>query len=605
MVPRPDPLRSSRQRQPTFFWQGVLILLPVVVLAGAGSLSLRQDKALARHEASEKAQALAEDLAGRLWSKLTARANLEQFKDHAFHLDAQGRLLFPPAPAALPSPQPLDLASLSEVQRQWWLAANTPGQEASSRSEAIAACRQFIDLNPPVAFAGKAAFRLGLWLETGGNLAEAAAAYRQVLEKFPEATGESGLPLALLAQLKILQLTAGAAGSVTNSLSSSLASFCSNLVYHPAFLTPRLLGKAAEVEQALGLNNLVERWQSEWEQHESLRLLAVAAQGQSLVPPPAASRSISIASLGATNEPPPTSALFWFHAPDLSPNPQPILAPARSIGAPTRESEKDGRWSATFVLSGLSLPPPALPRRSVPQAERREVQWLASRLDDAQGGFWMVCRAMGLFVSHATNVDLDSPAWLDLRSSLPPLPPWLDFSLEVAGATVVSSKDLFIVSYRPAGKGGGQTWQKTQSSAETLATARRLERGIELLRVHIHLVSPEMLFARQKARSRLFGLLIGTSTFAAVIGFVSARRAFVRQQELSELKSNFVSSVSHELRAPIASVRLLAENRERGAVEDSARQREYFHFIGQECRRLSALIENVLNFARIEQGRKQ
>src|SRR5206468_9661119 len=122
----------------------------------------------ARHEASEKAQALAEDLAGLLWSKLTARANLQQFKDHAFHLDAQGRLLFPPAPGVLPSPEPLGLASLSEAQRQGWLAANTPGPEASSRSEAIAAWRQFIDLNPPVAFAGVAAFRLGLLLETGG-----------------------------------------------------------------------------------------------------------------------------------------------------------------------------------------------------------------------------------------------------------------------------------------------------------------------------------------------------------------------------------------------------------------------------------------------------
>jgi signal transduction histidine kinase len=79
----------------------------------------------------------------------------------------------------------------------------------------------------------------------------------------------------------------------------------------------------------------------------------------------------------------------------------------------------------------------------------------------------------------------------------------------------------------------------------------------------------------------------------------------LRQQQISELKSNFVSSVSHELRAPIASVRLLAENLERGAVQEASKQREYFHFIGQECRRLSALIENVLNFARIEQGRKQ
>src|SRR6266496_588227 len=105
-------MRSARQRQPTFFWQGVLILLPVVVLASAGFLSLRQDKALARHEATEKAQALADDLVDHLWSKLTSRADRKPFNDHAFHFDGHGRLLFPPPAAPLPSPRPLDLAIL-------------------------------------------------------------------------------------------------------------------------------------------------------------------------------------------------------------------------------------------------------------------------------------------------------------------------------------------------------------------------------------------------------------------------------------------------------------------------------------------------------------
>src|ERR1019366_6609448 len=82
-------------------------------------------------------------------------------------------------------------------------------------------------------------------------------------------------------------------------------------------------------------------------------------------------------------------------------------------------------------------------------------------------------------------------------------------------------------------------------------------------------------------------------------------RSFRRQQQLNELKSNFVSSVSHELRAPIASVRLMAENLERGKISEPAKQGEYFRFIVQECRRLSSLIENVLDFSRIEQGRKQ
>jgi signal transduction histidine kinase len=89
------------------------------------------------------------------------------------------------------------------------------------------------------------------------------------------------------------------------------------------------------------------------------------------------------------------------------------------------------------------------------------------------------------------------------------------------------------------------------------------------------------------------------------VGFGAAYRSFHRQLRLSEMKSNFVSSVSHELRAPIASVRLMAESLERGKIIEAPKQQEYFRFIGQECRRLSALIENVLDFSRIEQGRKQ
>src|SRR5262245_45378938 len=49
----------------------------------------------------------------------------------------------------------------------------------------------------------------------------------------------------------------------------------------------------------------------------------------------------------------------------------------------------------------------------------------------------------------------------------------------------------------------------------------------------------------------------------------------------------------------------MAESLERGKVAEPAKQNEYFRFITQECRRLSSLIENVLDFARIEQGRKQ
>jgi signal transduction histidine kinase len=123
--------------------------------------------------------------------------------------------------------------------------------------------------------------------------------------------------------------------------------------------------------------------------------------------------------------------------------------------------------------------------------------------------------------------------------------------------------------------------------------------------LQIRLTDRSLLYARQRQLQWIFGALIATAALAALIGFVAARRAFLRQQQLSELKSDFVSSVSHELRAPIASVRLMAEGLERGKISEPAKQHEYFKFIVQECRRLSSLIENVLDFSRIEEGRKR
>ncbi len=125
------------------------------------------------------------------------------------------------------------------------------------------------------------------------------------------------------------------------------------------------------------------------------------------------------------------------------------------------------------------------------------------------------------------------------------------------------------------------------------------------IRVRLYLADSHVLYARQHQRTLLFGAIILASAFAALAGLVTARRAFCRQQELNELKSNFVSSVSHELRAPIASMRLLAESLERGKIAGEAKHKEYFGLLVQESRRLSMLIENILDFSRIERGSKK
>src|SRR5204863_5712399 len=105
--------------------------------------------------------------------------------------------------------------------------------------------------------------------------------------------------------------------------------------------------------------------------------------------------------------------------------------------------------------------------------------------------------------------------------------------------------------YRYGGKSGGEKKEyatalatNTESATKILASATQKEQGVDLLKASVYLTSPTTLFQRQRARTFWFGSLIGISAVAAFIGLLTGWRAFDRQQQLSEMKSNFVSSIS-------------------------------------------------------------
>ena len=100
------------------------------------------------------------------------------------------------------------------------------------------------------------------------------------------------------------------------------------------------------------------------------------------------------------------------------------------------------------------------------------------------------------------------------------------------------------------------------------------------------------------------GGVLAAALVAAALGIWLMHRLVARERKLNAMKSDFVASVSHELRAPIASIRLMADALEGGKIEERTAG-EFHRLISREGARLSTLIENVLDFARIEQGRKQ
>ncbi len=99
-------------------------------------------------------------------------------------------------------------------------------------------------------------------------------------------------------------------------------------------------------------------------------------------------------------------------------------------------------------------------------------------------------------------------------------------------------------------------------------------------------------------------LLVGLLTLALAVGAALLFRTVRRQVELAEAKAVFVQNVSHELRTPLALIRMYAETLELGRVPET-RQRDYVRTIAQESGRLTRLVNNILNFSRIESGRKE
>jgi len=77
-----------------------------------------------------------------------------------------------------------------------------------------------------------------------------------------------------------------------------------------------------------------------------------------------------------------------------------------------------------------------------------------------------------------------------------------------------------------------------------------------------------------------------------------------RELHLADLRAQFVSSVSHELRTPLTAIRMFAETLRMGRWKDAHTQEEYLDTIVSESERLARLVDNVLNFSRIERGKK-
>jgi two-component system phosphate regulon sensor histidine kinase PhoR len=90
--------------------------------------------------------------------------------------------------------------------------------------------------------------------------------------------------------------------------------------------------------------------------------------------------------------------------------------------------------------------------------------------------------------------------------------------------------------------------------------------------------------------------------YDSVAGVVAVLHDITREKEVSQIKNDFVSHVSHELKTPLASITAYAEMLVDGEAQDETTRAEFYSVIQSQAQRLNRLIENILNVSRIETG---
>ncbi len=146
---------------------------------------------------------------------------------------------------------------------------------------------------------------------------------------------------------------------------------------------------------------------------------------------------------------------------------------------------------------------------------------------------------------------------------------------------------------------------QTPAQAGAVAYTAILDFGFGDLTLKLKEIDPAWI-ARQISQIRNWYFSITAVVLLAMaLALGSLWLAARAQIKLAQKKDDFISAVSHELRTPLTSIRMYSEMLEKSWVKSKDKLTEYYKSMRQESERLSRLIENVLDFSRIQRGRKK
>ena len=123
--------------------------------------------------------------------------------------------------------------------------------------------------------------------------------------------------------------------------------------------------------------------------------------------------------------------------------------------------------------------------------------------------------------------------------------------------------------------------------------------------IHIHIENEDLITDLIKRRSWIYGIASLLLLLAMFLGVVLVLRDIAREKRLAKLRSDFISNVTHELKTPLTSIRMYAESLMMRRVKSVSGQRKYLSVVVNESERLKRMINNILEFSKMEKARQE
>ncbi len=151
----------------------------------------------------------------------------------------------------------------------------------------------------------------------------------------------------------------------------------------------------------------------------------------------------------------------------------------------------------------------------------------------------------------------------------------------------------------------GMKFELDQARNDGCAYTAVLDFGFGHLLLNLIEADPDVMIKRVGQLKNVYFGIITVVLTAVILALAALWQNAIAQLRLAQKKDDFISAVSHELRTPLTSIRMYSEMLENNWVRSKEKVGEYYRNMRQESERLSRLIENVLDFSRIQRGRKR